>query len=229
MQSLYRRGVTCIALVLGLMAPPGEARATFLEIDFDFTDQSFVSLLGGVIVTPPDGSFDSGSARVRVDASDLSTPIPGGDVTFDQADFAGSVFKVIPEAAFILGSFEGVQIGTLDGTLAPGEMGVDFAEDIILDLDIALACAGVGCDLLGFPIDVTGISSLAITFMSFTDLNSPGDATISAILPIELDGVLGVLTLVVNEQSRQFIPEPQTATLLVIGLALLKLSRPRVR
>ena len=118
MQNLYRYAGIYLVLILGLMTPWGEARAAPIQLDFDFTSGSSLSLLGGTIVTPPDGTFDTGFARLQVEASDISTPIPGGDVVLELAVFAGTVSKNVAGAADISGPFAGTQLGTLNGTLA---------------------------------------------------------------------------------------------------------------
>lgn len=232
MPSSQRQGpilVVLVVLFLGLMVPRGEAEAAFVQLGFDFTGGSSLSLLGGTIVTPPDGTFDTGSATLQVEASDISTPIPGGDVVLKQTDFAGTVSKNVLGAADISGPYSGSQVGTLSGTLAAGGTGADFTEDMFLDLNITLGCIGLGCDPLGFPVNVVGVNALSFSFLSITDLDSVGNATILLTTPVELDGVFGVLTLVGQETSRQFVPEPATGSLLLLGLAWLGRTRTRVR
>jgi hypothetical protein len=230
-QSLSRQLYILIATLsfVGLMISPSDARASSIQIDFDFTGESFLSLLGGTIVTPPDGTFDTGFVRLQVEASDLTTPIPGGDVVLRQGEFEGTVVKNVAGAADISGPYAGIQVGILNGTLAPGGTAADFIEDMFFDLDIALGCTGTGCDPLGFPINVAGINALSFTTMSITGLDTLGTAKIEMSAPVLLDGVLGVLTLVGNETIRSVVvPEPQTGTLVAMGLAVLAVSR-RVR
>ena len=216
-----------VGLLFGAVA--NTANASVIQIDFDFTAQSVLSLLGGTIVTPPDGSFSSGTVRVLVDATDLETPIAGGDVTVGFGTFAGTVSKNVAGAADVSGPFAGTQVGTLVGILDPGLISATFTDDLMLDMNVNFGCTGTGCGPLGFPVSVLGIEALSLGTISLTGLEADGTAQIDVTTAVELDGVLGTLNLVGNETSRLFIvPEPQTATLLLLGLVGLGMKRSRL-
>jgi len=75
---------------------------------------------------------------------------------------------------------------------------------------------------------VLGIEAFSLGTISLTGLEADGTAQIDVTTAVELDGVLGTLNLVGNETSRLFIvPEPQTATLLLLGLVGLGMKRSR--
>ena len=65
----------------------GSARADQFVIQFDFSGSS-LSMLGGIIQIPPDGSITSGSAELVVSALGLATPMPSGYVAL--RNFAAS-------------------------------------------------------------------------------------------------------------------------------------------
>jgi hypothetical protein len=226
-----RHVAVAVSTIAVLLASAGTAAAaSLIQIDFDFTAESVMSLLGGTIVTPPDGSFDSGSVRLWVDATDIETGIVGGEVAIGQGAFSGTVAKNVAGAADISGPFSGTQVGTLLGVLDAGATSATFVDDLMIDLNFNLACTGVGCDPLGFPVNVMGISAFSLGTISITGLDIDGTARVEITTDIELDGVLGTLNLVGNEIARIFVvPEPQTATLLMLGLVGLACKRTRRR
>lgn len=223
------RPITMLAVaVVGLLVAASTANASTIRLDFDFTAESFLSLLGGTIVTPPDGTFDSGTVRVLVEATDIDSVVSGGQVAVGAGNFSGTVSKNVLGSADVSGPFSGTQIGTLLGVLDPGLTSATFVDDLSINLNFNFACVGVGCGPLGFPVSVLGLTALNLGTVSITGLDVEGTARIEMITEIELDGVLGELTLVGIETSRLFIiPEPQTALLLVLGLVGLSFSRSR--
>lgn len=221
-----RARAAALALLLAVTASPAAAQISE-QIIFDFTPGSSVSLLGGTIVTPPDGTLDFARARVLVEATAPGVYVPGGAFVLEGTNISGTVSKQIPGYADIGGHFMANQVGSLSGVLAPGQDGGQFGAPLSLDLDVSIHCAGVGCGALGMPISDVGLSLLSITFLPVTDLGVPGSARIETSIPIEIDGVLGSLDLVGVEISRTFIPEPGTFTLVAAGLAMLAGRRRR--
>ena len=218
--------VAFAALVCFAHASPAAADSTLIE--FDFTANSFISILGGVIVTPPDGTMDSGSARLEIEATDATSFVGGGFATLDLLNFAGTVAKNVAGVADIAGPYSGAQVGSLGGNLNLGLDEVTFGSDLMVDLNVVFGCTGSGCGTLGFPISEVGISALTMSALPIADLEILGGASIQTAIPLTLDGVQGVLNLHGVEVSRSFVPEPGTFASVAIGLAMLAGSRRRV-
>ncbi len=228
LQSPLHLGVLSILLGVSCLVPLGEASADRIQIEFDFQSESFISLLGGTIVTPPDGSLDTGSLRLQVDASSLTSVIPEGEVIVDQASFSGTISKNIAGLADISAPYSGNQVGSISGVLDVGATGASFTEEMMLNLDVILGCTGAACATLGLPMEVHGIYPLALGFIAVEGLEQIGGAYIEASAPIELAGLLGTLNLVGIESSRQFVvPEPQAGSLILLGLGVVGWCRNR--
>jgi len=205
-------------LALSLFVAASPATAASVLIDFDFASQSSISLLGGIITTPPDGSIDSASGRLSLEATSLTSFISGGQAVLDQITFSGAIAKTIAGFADISGPIDGTQVGTLDGTLTAGQTILSFPGTIAVNLNANFACTGSGCASLGFPAVDSGLFNLTAGNLPISGLGAIGTATITADIPIEIGGVLGVLHLVGIETGRSFVPEPGLALLLGLGL-----------
>ena len=215
------------ALVMLLLLPAGSASALSERITFDFTGGSVFSLLGGTIVTPPDGTLDVGTAELSVEVSAPGVYVPGGAFVLDGIALAGTVAKNLGAAANIAGTYAAGQVAPLVGTLDPGLGGGHFADDLALTFDTQIGCSGSGCASLGFPISDVGVSLFALSFLPVTDLAVPGAAQITASFVIEVDGVLGTLDLVGVEVARAYIPEPGTFLLVAAGCTWIAAKRRR--
>ncbi len=210
------------ALALSLFVAASPATAASVLIDFDFASQSSISLLGGIITTPPDGSIDSASGRLSLEASSLTTFISGGQAVLDQITFSGAIAKNVGGVADISGPIDGTQVGTLNGTLTGGQTSLSFPGTIAINLNANFACAGSGCASLGFPVVDSGLFNLTAGILPISGIGTIGNAQITADIPIALGGVLGVLHLVGIETGRSFVPEPTTALLLGLGLLVVR-------
>ena len=214
-----------VAVCAALLLAGGASAQSSERITFDFTGSSSISLLGGTIVTPPDGTIDVGRADVYVEATAPGSYVPGGIFLFSGFALGGTVVKNIAGAADISGPFQATQPSSLAGTLAVGQTGGDFASDLLLNMNVQLGCVGTGCSLLGFPVYDVGPSLLSVSFLPVSNLGTPGSAQINVNVPIEVDGVLGSLDLVGTEVARSYIPEPGTFVLVASGLVLLGARR----
>ncbi len=222
--------VQLVAMALCLMGSSNALAQSHEVIHFDFTPDTSFSLLGGTIVTPPDGTLDLGAGRISVEATAPGVLIPGGVFIFDSLEIAGTVSKDVFGAAQIDGDYAASQSAPLVGTLAPAMNGGNFSADLALNVNIVLGCVGSGCSSLGFPISDIGLSLLSVSFLSVTDLAVSGNARITANFPIEVDGVLGTLDLIGVEVSRSFVvPEPGTFILVAAGLLGLAAQRRPAR
>ena len=213
------------ALALSLVVAGSPATAASVLIDFDFASQSSISLLGGIIVTPPDGTVDSGSGRLSLEATSLTTFISGGQAVLDLITFSATIATNVGGVADISGTISGTQVGVLPGTLTPSQTDLSFPGTIAVNLNANLPCTGTGCASLGFPVVDSGIFNLTAGTLPITGIGTIGTANITADIPISLGGVLGVLHLVGIETSRSFLPEPTTAMLLGLGLLAFRTHR----
>lgn len=190
-------------------------------ITFDFTGASSISLLGGTVVTPPDGTLDVGEVKIFVEGTAPGVFVPGGLFVFQDLSLSGTVAKTIPGAAVVSGTYEAEQLADLVGTTSAGLSGGDFVDDLQLDLNFDVGCTGGGCGILGLPLSEVGTSLLSIGFLPVSGLDSPNSAAINLSMPIEVAGVLGQIDLVGVEVARSFVPEPSTFAMVLLGLGAL--------
>lgn len=219
--------ISSIGTLLLLGAPTSALAQSSERITFDFTGNSFFSLLGGTIVTPPDGTMDVGLADIYVEASAPGVYVPGGQFLLDGMTLSGTIAKNVAGQANVTGTYSATQPSPLAGTLAPGMTGGNFSSDLALSMNTQIGCTGTGCGLLGFPASDVGVSLFSVTFLPVSGLGVPGFAQINASFAIEIDGVLGTLDLVGVEVARSFIPEPGTFVLVASGFGILAATRRR--
>jgi len=223
---LARAASILVWLSLPLVLAPGAAFAQASEqIQFDFTSGSSISLLGGTIVTPPDGTLDVGHARVDVEVTAPGVYVPGGQLVLAGLTVSGTISKIIAGFADISGYYSATQPTPLVGTLAPALDGGQFVDPLGLQMNTAVGCTGTGCAALGFPINDVGLSLLNVSFLPITDLDVVGGARIETSIPIEIDGVLGTLDLVGVEVARTYVPEPGTFVLVAAGMLWMAVRR----
>jgi hypothetical protein len=220
--------VGLVAALVLRVATDAWAQATE-RITFDFTGGSSFSLLGGTIMTPPDGTMDVGTADVYVEVTAPGVYVPGGVFMLSGLNVGGTVLKNFPGQANVSGTYSASQTGPLVGTLAPGLTGGDFTSDLSLSMNTQIGCTGSGCGSLGFPVSDVGVSLFAVSFLPVADLGVPGFAQINASFEIEVDGVLGTMNLVGVEVARTFVPEPGTFVLVAGGFGILALRGRRTR
>lgn len=213
----------CLALLL--LTSAGPAAAASVLIDLDFASNSSISLLGGTIVTPPDGSVDTGSGRLSLEATSLTSFVPGGQAEMDQVTFSATVAKNVLGQADVSGTISGTQVGSILGSLNAAQTDVDFLGTIAIDLTASLACTGSGCASLGLPVSTAGVVNLTTGSLPITGLGTVGAAQVAADIPISLGGVLGVLHLVGVETQRSIVPEPTGLVGLGLAAALLAVRR----
>lgn len=202
------------ALLLGPTAHAGQ-----VGIIFDFTG-STISLAGGTIVIPPDGTINSARARVWVQGAGLST-ISGGPATLRRLALDSTVDATVLSNNTITGPLNAALATPSVGSLTAG-LGNLILPSILLSLDILQSCTGPSCNVLGsFPLSLTGTQLLSgpLSF-ALGNIGSVGNATIAGSFALSLSGTTALVQLVGNEVDRfEVIPEPHTALLLGLGLA----------
>jgi hypothetical protein len=202
-----------IALVIAAPAHAGS-----LAIDFDFTG-STVTLLGGVLTVPPDGTVTAGSGSIEFLADDGTQQAISGAAQLDNASLAVSLNKNLLSLANITGAIAGAQSGSAAGSLNAALTQVTLLSPLQMLYTGTIQCSGTGCGAVGtFPLVVNTILSF-LGGVGVGNLASTGNATLNASLPFSLAGFTGILQLSGVETSRTFIPEPNTFGLTALGLA----------
>jgi hypothetical protein len=203
-----------------------QARADHYIIDFDFSGSS-LSLLGGIVQIPPDGSITSGSAQLVVSAVGIATPIPGGFVALRNFSAAATV-NAITFGNTITGNVVLNQVDPgASGNLTAGLANAFFAGPMQVSQGGVLNCVGPSCDILSLPTTLTGTQLPNLGNMPIANLAAVGNALISGTFAITIAGFTGQLQLVGTEVSRVFVPEPGSAGLVAFGLAGLAVWRGR--
>jgi hypothetical protein len=227
-----RRIAPLIALLLLLGSAPA-ARAGQITIDFDLSGSS-ISILGGAIVVPPDGSITSAGTTLQVQGSGNANA-SAGPARLRSLMLAGTISPttLLGGAVTVSGGVSASQIGSAAGVLNPALTLAAFGGTGVLSINALINCTppGSSCSLLGLPISISGPQTFS-PFGSFQvgSINNVGNATLGGQLSLTLGGLTAVLNLVGTEISRTYVPEPSTFSLL--GMALIGVAacyRRRVR
>ena len=213
-----RRIAPLIALLLLLGSAPA-ARAGQITIDFDLSGSS-ISILGGAIVVPPDGSITSASTKLQVEGSGNASA-SAGPARLESLTLAGTVSGTVLGTMTLTGGINASQIGSAAGLLNPALTLAAFGGAGVLSVNALINCTpGAACIALGtFPISVTGPQTFS-PFGSFQigNINSVGNATLAGQLSLTLSGLTAVFNLAGTEISRTYVPEPSTFSLLGVAL-----------
>jgi hypothetical protein len=222
-----RRIAPLIALLLLLGSAPA-ARAGQITIDFDLSGSS-ISILGGVIVVPPDGSITSAGTRLQVEGSSNANA-SAGPARLRSLTLGGTISGTVLGAMTVTGGISASQIGSAAGLLNPALTLAAFGGTGVLSVNALINCTpGAACIVLGaFPISISGPQTFS-PFGSFQvgNINSVGNATLSGQLSVMLSGLTAVFNLAGTEISRTYVPEPSTFSLL--GIALIGVAACRWR
>lgn len=214
-----------LALLLGSTS----AQASSISIRFDLS-QSYVSLLGGTIVAPPDGSVIDSNGVVNVAGAGVATPDPSGAVTVHGMRVR---FKVDANfiGAHVVGPISFQLANNPTGNLTAGGSAASFGGPAIVQVNAGLNCGGPNCGFFGgFPINLSGPqTNPTLGLISITGLGTVGSAFFSKAFTFSVSGYTGLLNVVGQEVSRTF-PEPGALALLGPGvIALAALGRRRRR
>lgn len=216
------RWLWAMACGIALACP---AFAEPIEIGFDFTGSS-ISILGGLIEVPPDGSISSGSGVLRLDGTG-GVPVAGGAQLKD-LNLAGT-FSKSTFGLNIDGSIAATQPAAAGGVLTAGLSSVNLPNPFVMNFSGFANCTGgTGCGVLSLPANLSGPQTFTIGAMPVANLASPGNAMLNGTFSLTIGGFSALLTLVGTEVSRTIIPEPASAGLLTLGLlGLVALRRRR--
>jgi hypothetical protein len=207
------------ALWAVLLAWVGAAPASAgqILIDFDFGGSS-LSVLGGLISIPPDGSITSASGVVQVKGNGLTT-ISAGFAKLENLTFAATV-NANTLSVLVTGNAAANQPGTAPGQLTAGLTNILLPNPFLLNMTGTIQCSGANCGLLGtFPINLTGPQAVTIGTLPIGNVGSLGLATINGSFSLTVGGFTAVLNLVGTEIDRTFVPEPNSFGLVAMGLA----------
>jgi len=209
------------ALWIGLSG--AAASAGEVTIQFDFTG-STLSILGGIITIPPGGTITAASGSATFLATG-PTQISAGPARLEALDLAATINQNVLGQALVTGNILVQQLaGPTYGQLSAG-LGNALFNNILLNLDVDAACAGIGCPFIGtFPINIAGNFTVSNLNAVVGNLATLSAATLMATLPISLSGFSGVLNLVGSEVSRSFSPVPEPGTLGALSLGLVALA-----
>ncbi len=205
------------ALVLGT---PWAASAASINITFDLS-QSWISLFGGTIVTPPDGSLISAQGAVSVAGGGIVTPSGGGAVTLQRMKMKFNV-NGGPASANVQGPVTVRLANKPVGTLSAGASAIGFGGSAVFEIDAALNCSGFNCAFLGsFPISASGPQTFpTLGTLTLAGLSTLGAASFVKAISFTISGYTGVLTVVGQEISRNYAVFPEPGALLLLGPAL---------
>ena len=218
-------GLLWLLLAVSSAAP---ARAVLLDVTFDLSS-STISLLGGVIQVPPDGSVGGGTATLRFSA-DPNTFLPiAGPAAILDASLALTLDADLLGQAHITGPVQGHRVGGALASLNGPLTQLSLLSPLLVLYTGTVQCAGSGCGAVGtFPVSLGTVLGFAGAF-GVGNLAAPGSATLQASLPFSLAGFTGILQLSGAEIQRAVVPEPRSAGLLGLGLAILAIAAPAAR
>ena len=213
-----------MGLLLGLAAP---SQAGQVLIGFDFSG-STISVLGGAINIPPDGSITSASATLHAQSAGTAPTllVAPGSAALANLTLAATVNANV-FGNVITGGVGANGLAPAAGSLTAGLNNAIFGGS--LALTGLINCAGAGCTVLGLPTSLTGTQYVAFGSVPIGSINNVGNATMNGLFSLTIGGFTAVLNLVGTEVSRTFVPEPNTFGLVALGMAGLAGARARRR
>ena len=134
-----RRIAPLIALLLLLGSAPA-ARAGQITIDFDLSGSS-ISILGGAIVVPPDGSITSAGTKLQVEGSSNANA-SAGPARLESLTLAGTISPttLLGGAVTVSGGVNASQTGSAAGVLNPALTLAAFGGTGVLSINALINC-----------------------------------------------------------------------------------------
>lgn len=215
----HRIALTVAALAVMLTAPA--ARAGTISIEFDLSN-SIISILGGILTIPPDGSITASTATVTIQGNSSTTPVAGA-ASLSNLSLQASINGTVGGLVTLTGNISGAQVGVATGALTAGLANLVIGT-LALNLSALIGCAPAGpCAVLGtFPISVMSLTPITgVANPGVGGLGTFGNGTLNAILSITIGGNSALITLVGQEVSRTFtasVPEPGTFGMFGLGM-----------
>jgi len=221
----FARTFALVICVLLAVSAARSARAGTIQIEFDLS-ASVVSILGGILTIPPDGSIPASSATVTIQGSSIANP-QAGAAALSNLDLAATVNGTVGGVVTLTGGFTGTQVGVANGALTGGLANLVIGT-LTLDLTGLINCTPAGtCALLGtFPITIMSITPITgVGSIGVGGLGTFGNGTLNAILSVTIGGNSAVINLVGQEVGRTFTPTvPEPTTFALFGLGMLGLA-----
>lgn len=216
-----------VAAVASLVLLASTARAGQLTVDFDFSGSS-VAVLGGFITVPPDGSITSASGQLVLTAPGLLTAAAGPAQLANLA-LAGTIAKN-SLGVNITGAIGATQPAVAAGSLSTGLDHLVFSPFQLNFTGFAnCTSTGPGCGVLGLPATFNESKTFTIASLAVGGLGINGGAFLNGTFDFTIGGFTAVLNLVGNEVARTWVPEPNTFSLLALGLAGFAAARRHLR
>jgi hypothetical protein len=206
---------------LVLLLATSSAGAGSIEIEFDLTGSS-VSLLGGILLVPPDGQVTHAHVTLSVTGSDITTPAVGVARVRD-LDVGATIDGTVGNSVLITGDFVAERSAGGTGSLA-SDLTTLSLTSLTLTLDGMLDCTGSQCIALGtFPVSVVGVPVQPSSLDPWVvhGLGIQGAGTLTATLPFDLGGNAVLADLSGVETTRRFVPEPSATLLAAAALMTL--------
>jgi hypothetical protein len=218
----YRFAIAASAVTLFLASP---AQSGTITVDFDLSN-SIISILGGILTIPPDGSITASTASVTIQGNSITTPVPG-PASMSNLSLQATINGTVGAIATLTGNVTGTQVGAAAGVLTGGLANLAI-NTLTLNLSALINCAPAGpCAILGtFPISVMSLTPIpGVGNLGVGGLGTFGNGTLNAILSITIGGNSALITLVGQEVSRTFTPSvPEPGTFGMFGLGMLGLA-----
>lgn len=219
-----RTWMAALAAVAGLL-PVASAEAGTISIEFDLSN-SAVSLLGGIVTIPPDGSISSATATIHIQGASLSAP-QAGAASMTGLNLAATVNGTVASLATLTGGLSAAQVGGAGGSLTGGLANL-LIGTLTLNLTGTINCSPGGpCGVLGtFPLVLSGPNVLTgVGSLGVGGLGTFGAATLNALLNVTIGGNSAVVSLIGQEVNRTFTPAvPEPGSIGLFGLGMLGLA-----
>ena len=195
---------------------------------------SAISILGGAIQIPPDGSITSASALLVAQSAGTAPTlqVAPGTAKLWNLTLAATINATVG-GNVVTGGITANALNAAAGSLTAGLNNAALNDPgFALSLNGMINCAGAGCTVLGLPVTFSGGQVLNLGSVPIGSINNVGNATMNGLFSLTIGGFTAVLNLVGTEVGRTYVPEPNTFGLVaagMAGIATLRAQRRRQR